>query len=95
MQFILPLAAALVYVAAALFLKRATETGANVWRATSSRPFSSSRFGCWAETFSSSYQWSRLNLLFLSCLPSTQTHLQEALLRRNIRRPMRGLPTLY
>ncbi len=34
LQFILPLSAALVYVAAALFLKRATESGADVWRLT-------------------------------------------------------------
>ena len=34
LPFILPLAAAIVYVAAALFLKRATESGADVWRLT-------------------------------------------------------------
>ncbi len=34
LHFILPLAAAIVYVAAALFLKRATENGAGVWRLT-------------------------------------------------------------
>jgi drug/metabolite transporter (DMT)-like permease len=34
MQLVLPLAAAVVYVAAALFLKRATESGAGVWRLT-------------------------------------------------------------
>jgi drug/metabolite transporter (DMT)-like permease len=33
-DLILPLAAAIVYVAAALFLKRATESGAGVWRLT-------------------------------------------------------------
>jgi drug/metabolite transporter (DMT)-like permease len=33
-HLILPLAAAVVYVAAALFLKRATESGAGVWRLT-------------------------------------------------------------
>lgn len=34
LHFILPLSAAIVYVAAALFLKRATESGAGVWRLT-------------------------------------------------------------
>src|SRR5688572_33447250 len=33
-HLILPLAAAVVYVAAALFLKRATESGVGVWRLT-------------------------------------------------------------
>ena len=33
-RVVLPLAAAIVYVAAALFLKRATESGAGVWRLT-------------------------------------------------------------
>ena len=44
MQFILPLAAALVYVAAALFLKRAAETGADVWRLTRTCNFISAVF---------------------------------------------------
>ena len=44
MQFILPLAAAVVYVAAALFLKRATETGADIWRLTRTCNFISGIF---------------------------------------------------
>lgn len=44
MQFTLPLVAAVVYVAAALFLKRATETGADVWRLTRTCNFISAIF---------------------------------------------------
>ena len=38
-DLILPLAAAIVYVAAALFLKRAAESGAGVWQLTRTRNF--------------------------------------------------------